>query len=91
MKWSGDTLNSSSNGKTKFKLLRMLLKKQEKAYLKGLRRKSCKGELKRNSKKIYVMSFTSKKVRWLLSPAKKQTLRKNFYKSNNYKKLKSFN
>lgn len=90
MKWWGGTLNSSSNVKIRYKLLKTQLRRREKGSSVGSRRRSFSAGLRRNSKKTWGMNCTSRRARWRLLPVRRQRLRRKCSRSSSCRKLRSF-
>ncbi len=73
-KWLDSTQNSSRRDWTRFKLLRMLLRKHAIKFSRGLKLKSCRDLLKRSSRKILETNFTTKRVSLLQGRGSKLSL-----------------
>ena len=67
MRWSDSTLPNNSNVSTKFRLLRMLLKRHVIRSSADLSRKKCSAVLRGNSKIISATNFTIRRVKKLPS------------------------
>ncbi len=88
MKWSASMLSNNSNVSTRSKLLKMLLRRLVTKSSRNLRLRSSHVVLRRSSKKIYVMSFTIRKVSWLHVLVNKLHLKNVSEQSKSYKKQK---
>ena len=88
MKWSASMLSNNSNASTRSKLPKTLLKRLVTKSLRNLRLKSSHVALRRSSKKIFVMSFTIRKVSWLHELVNKLHLKNVSEQSKSCKKQK---
>jgi hypothetical protein len=88
-KWSDNTLSSSKSVLTKFKQLKMLLKKLAIKYSRDSRLKSCNDVLRKNSRKTLETNYTSKKANLLPALVSRLISISVNVQSKSYKKPKS--